>query len=67
MLFRYLASGKSDRLMLSDFMRLTSAQARVSDDYSLRVRSDDDDLGLYSSDRSAYSDNGVGACLKIEG
>lgn len=65
MLFRYLASGKSDRLMLSDHMRLTSDKARDSAGDPLSVDSGGVVLGLYGSDRDAYSNCGVGVSLGI--
>ena len=62
MTLRYLASGKSEELMRTDFMRLN---ARDTDGDPLDVRSGGDDLRLYSSYRDASSDGGLGASVRI--
>lgn len=62
MLFKYLASGKKERLMSSDYMRLN---ARATDGDPLRVDSNVDDLDLRGSRRAALSRCGLGASLGI--
>jgi MoxR-like ATPase len=62
MLFRYLASGKTDRLLSSDVMRLDDLD---KDGDSLRVYSFDGDLCLDSSRGHAYSHSGLGASVEF--